>query len=109
MLPSIDAVDEPPKEATELRIARAYDDRSRFGTQRRDHASDAFSGGDGVAEREACRQEARNLLVPWCIVAVNEVSAASKLGIATSKQGVQAFADSVHFAGVLAILPGQLQ
>lgn len=112
MLPSIDAVDEPPKKAAELRMARVYDGRCRLRAQCRKHASNAFSGRDGVAEREACRDETRDLLVARFIVVVNEVDgvpAASKLRIATSEQGIEAFADSVHFAEVLAILPSQLQ
>jgi hypothetical protein len=112
MLSPIDAVNEAPKTATELCGSCFYDGRRGFGTQRGEHAVDASSGGHGISEREARRNESHDFLVAMPIVAVDEidrVSASSRLGVATSEQCVQAFADTVHFAGVLAILPSQLQ
>jgi hypothetical protein len=112
MLPSIDAVDKSPKKPAELRFARVYDGRCRFRVERHEYASDTFSGSHGVAERKASGNEARDLLVARFIITMHKVDgvpAASNLRIATSEQSVQAFADGVHFAGVLAILPSQLQ
>ncbi len=40
---------------------------------------------------------------------IDRVSASGRLRIATREQGVQVLADTVHFFGVLAILPSQLQ
>jgi hypothetical protein len=40
---------------------------------------------------------------------IDRVSASSRLSVATGEQGVQVFADTVHFPAVLAILPSQLQ
>ncbi len=112
MLAPIDAVDETPKAATELCVARIYDGCRRFRTQRDEHAVDASPGGHGVSECQARRDEPHDLLVAMFIVAVDEidrVSASSRLRVATSEQYVQAFTDTVHFPGVLAILPSQLQ
>ena len=108
MLSPIDAMDEPPKAAAKLCMAYIYDGCCRFGTQRGEDAVDASSGGHDVSEREARRDEPYYLLVTMCIVAMDEIdriAASSRLCVATSEQCVQAFADTVHFPGGLAILP----
>lgn len=112
MLSPIKAVDEPPKAAAELCVACVHDGCCRFRTQRCEHAVDASSGGYHVAKGEARRDEAHDLLIARLIVTVDEIDrvpASSRLRIATSEQCVQAFAGTVHFAEVLAILPSQPQ
>jgi hypothetical protein len=112
MLSPINAMDEPPEKEAELSGVCGYDGGRRFGTQGGENAIDASSGGHRVSERQAGRDEAHDLLVAGLIVAVDEidgVSATGRLRVRTSKQCVQAFADTVHFAGVLAILPSQPQ
>ena len=112
MLPPIDPVDKPLQAAAELRVARAGHHRCRTGAQHHERAVDASSGGQRISEREARCDEPHDFLVPRFLVAVDEidrVSASSRLGVATGEKGVQVFADTVHFPGVLAILPSQLQ
>jgi hypothetical protein len=40
---------------------------------------------------------------------IDRISATGRLSVAANEQLVEAFADTVHFAGVLAILPSLLQ
>ena len=101
MLSPINAMDEPPKEEAEFSGVCGYDGGRRFGTQGGEHAIDASSRGHRVSERQAGRDEPHDLLVAGLIVAVDEidgVSATGRLRVRTSKQCVQAFADTVHFA-----------
>ena len=112
MLPPVDPVDKSPKAAAELRVARAGNRRCRLGAQDREHTVDASSGGHRISKREARCDQPHDLLIARRIVAVDDidrVSASSRLSVATGEQGVQVFADTVHFPAVLAILPSQLQ
>jgi hypothetical protein len=112
MLSPVDAVDEPLKPAPELQGASTQNSCRGLRAQHREHSVDAPPGGHRISEREARRNEPNDLLIAGFIVAVDEIDrvpASSRLGVATSEQGVQVFADTVHFLGVLAILPSQLQ
>ena len=112
MLSPVDAVDEPLKPAPELQGASTQNSCRGLRAQQREHSVDASPGGHHISEREARRNEPNDLLVARIIVAMDEIDrvpASSRLGVATSEQGVQVFADTVHFLGVLAILPSQLQ
>jgi len=112
MLSPVDAVDKPSKAATELCAARACHRCCGFGAQHGEHATDASAGGHRISEREARCNEPHDLLVARLIVAMDEidrVAASGRLGVAACEQGVQVFADTVHFSRVLAILRSQLQ
>lgn len=112
MLSPVDAVDKPSQAPIELCVARACNRCRGLGAQHGEHPTDASAGCHRISEREARRDEPHNLLVARLAIAVDEidrVSASRRLGIATCEQGVQVFADTVHFAGVLAILRSQLQ
>ena len=112
MLTPIDAVDKTAKTAPELILAGVHNSCSRLRAQECEHAIDASPRGHRISEREARCNEPYDLLVARIIVTMDEidrVSASSRLGVATSEQGVQVFADTVHFFEVLAILPSQLQ
>ena len=112
MLAAIDPVDETSKTAAELGLVCGRNRFRRFGAQGREHPIDAPPGRDCIAERKARRDEAGDLLVariPIAVDAIDRVSLPCRLCVASSEQRVQAFADTVHFAEVLAILPSQLQ
>jgi hypothetical protein len=112
MLTPINAVDKPTKATPELILASAPNNCSGLRAQEGEHAVDASPRSHRISERETRCNEPYDLLVARIIVAMDEidrVSASGRLGVATSEQGVQAFADTVHFFGVLAILPTQLQ
>ena len=112
MLFAVDAVDKPSKTATERCAARPRHRCCGFGAQHGEHAIDASPGGHRISKREARGDEPDDLLVARLIVAmdaIDRVSASGRLGVATCEQGVQAFADTVHFPMVLAILRSQLQ
>jgi len=112
VLTSINAVGEPPKPMAKPRLIGASDDCCRFRPESREHSVDASPGGHRVSKCEARRDEADDLLVARLMITVDEidrVSSACGLCVAAGEQSVQAFLDAVHFAGVLAILPSQLQ
>ena len=112
LLSPIDAVDEPPKAGPELYGASAHDSCRGLRPQRGQHPADASPGRHRISERKARCDEPRDLLIARFLVSMDEidrVAASSRLGVATSEQGVQVFADTVHFLGVLAIFPSQLQ
>lgn len=112
MLSGINPVDEPPKAVAKLYVSQIHDHCCRFGAHSRQHAIDAAPRGHNVSEREARRDETHDLLIARVTVAVYEIdriSASGNFGVASCEQHVQAFADTVHFAGVLAILPSERQ
>jgi len=112
MLAPIDAVDKPAKAASELISANLRHSCSGLRAQEGERPIDASPCGGGISEREARRNEPYDLLVARIIVTMDEidrVSASARLGIAAREQGVQMFADTVHFFRVLAILPSHLQ
>ena len=112
MLSAVDAMRKPSQALAELRVVRVHHHRCRLGAQHREHPICASSRGKGVAKREARRDEPHDLLIASSNIAMNaidRVSTASRLRVATREQRVQVFADTVHFSPVLAILPSQLQ
>jgi hypothetical protein len=112
VLSPVDAVNEPPKAAIELVVARAHHSRRRFRAQHGEDAADATAGRYGISKREARGDEPHDLLVTRSVVAMDEIDwvpASSGLGVATFEQRVQVLADTVHFSRVLAILPSPLQ
>jgi hypothetical protein len=112
MFSRINPVYEPAKAASKLSAVCFHHRGCRVGAQSRQHTVDASPRSDHVSERQTRRDEPHDLLIAWVIVAVNEidgVSASNRFGIASCEQRVQAFADTVHFAGVLAILASERQ
>ena len=112
VLTAINAVGEPPKPVPQLHLIGASDDSCGFRPKSLEHSVDASPGRHGVSKGEARRDEADDLLVPRVMIAVDEidrVSPACRQCVAAGEQSVQAFLDAIHFAGVLAILPSQLQ
>ena len=112
VLPPIDAVDKPSEAAAELRGLGVLDRGCRVWAQRGEHTIDTSPGSNRVAESKARGDEPHDLLVTRFLVAVDEIDrvpASSRLRVGAGEQGVQMFAETVHFAGVLAILPSQLQ
>jgi hypothetical protein len=112
MLTPINAMDKPAKAAPKLILASTRNGCSRLRAQEGEYPIDASPRGHRVSEREARCNQSYNLLVWRIMIAMNEidrVSRSGRLGVASSEQGVQVFADTVHFSGVLAILPSQLQ
>ena len=112
MLSAVDAMRKPSQAPAELCVVRVHHHRRRLRAQHREHPICASPRGKGVAECEARRDEPHDLLVTSSIIAMNaidRVSAASRLRVATREQRVQVFADTVHFSPVLAILTRQLQ
>ncbi len=112
MLVPIDAVDKPSEAAAKLCGLGTLNRGCRLWAERGEHAIDAASGSDHVTKGKACGDEPNDLLVTRFLVAVDEidrVSPSSRLGVGAGEQGVQMFAETVHFPGVLAILPSQPQ
>ena len=112
MVAPVDAVDKPTEEEAELCGLGVLDHGRGVWAQHGEHAVDASSGSNHVAKSKARGDEPYDLLVTRFVVAVDEidrVSASSRLGVGTGEQGVQMLAETVHFPGVLAILPSQLQ
>jgi hypothetical protein len=112
MLGAIDPMDEPVETTSQLRLIGFEQQCGGFRAQGDEHPLDASSSGHGIAKGEARCDEADDFLIPGLIVRVNEIDRISppgRLCIRTSEQLVEAFADTVHFAGVLAILPSLLQ
>lgn len=112
MLGSIDSMDEPEKARLQRSVVVTGHDLGRRAPERVEHTLDAFSRGNGIAESEACREEADHLLVARFSIPVHEVdriSLARRLCVRAGEQCIQAFADGVHFQKVLAILPSQPQ
>ena len=108
VLSPIDPVHEPLKPGTKLRVTFVHDGCRRFRAEGKQNAIDAAPSGDSIPKRKARRDESHDLLVTRFFVAVDaidRISASGRLRVAISEQRVQAFADTVHFAGVLAILP----
>lgn len=112
MLAPIDPMDETSKTAAKLGLVCSRNRFRRVGAQCHEHPLDAPPGSHCIAKRKARRNEADDLLVARISVtmdAIDRVSLPCRLCVANSKQRVQALADTVHFAEVLAILPSQLQ
>lgn len=112
MLAAIDPVDETSKSAAELGLFCGRNRFRRFGAEGRERPVDAPPGRHCVAKCKARRDEAGDFLVariPVAVDAIDRVSLPCRLCVASSEQRVQAFADTVHLAEVLAILPSQLQ
>jgi hypothetical protein len=112
MLRAIDPMNETVEAATKLGLVGFDQQRGRLCTQGFQHPLDASSGRHGIAKGEARCDETDDLLIPGLVVPVNEIdriSAPGRLCVTRSEQLVEAFADTVHFAEVLAILPSLLQ
>ncbi len=107
MLPSVDAMYKPSKPAAQRGVTRGNDGLRRLGPQQREHPVDASARSHSVPKRETSGDEADDLLIAGLIVAmdkIDRVTPSGRLRIATREQGVQVFADTVHFPPVLAIL-----
>lgn len=108
----VDAVDEAVERTLELRPSLVR--RGPCGT-RAEHAEraiDALTRGDRVAEREARSDETRDFLVARVFIPMDEVdgiAVSRRRRVARLQQGIEALADCVHVARVLAILPSAPQ
>jgi len=108
MLVPIDAVDKPSEAAAKLRGLGTLNRDCRLWAERGEHAIDAASGSDHVTKGKARGEQPHDLLVTRLLVAVDEidrVSPSSRLGVGAGEQGVQMFAETVHFPGVLPSQP----
>ena len=107
MLAAIDAVNETPKTAVELGATCQLDACSRARPQHLQHTIDTASRRDGVSEREAGGDQPHHLLITRIAVTVNEIdriAATREIDVASCEKRVEPSSDTVHSAGVLAIL-----
>lgn len=112
MVAPIDAMDETGEASLELRLSLVGYGQGRARAEHAERAVDALSSRNGIAKREACAHQRYDFLVVGVFIPVYEidrVATTRRCSVAGREQGIEALADCVHVARVLAILPSAPQ